>query len=75
MSEFKNFVNGLFIKYRADWTLDFVSASYSINKFKQWLSENEHHAVKGWLNIDIKKSQNGSKYAELNSYKAQNIRI
>lgn len=75
MSESKNFVDGLFIKDRTDRTPDFVLASYSLNisKFKQWLSDNEHHAVKGWLNIDIKKSQNGNKYAELNSYKPQNV--
>ena len=71
MSESKNFVDGLFIKDRTDRTPDFVLASYSINiaNFRKWLEENEQHAVKGWLNIDIKKSQTGKKYAELNTYK------
>lgn len=75
MSESKNFVDGLLIKDRTERTPDFILASYSINtsQFKQWLADNEQHAVKGWLNIDIKKSQIGNKYAELNTYKPQNV--
>jgi hypothetical protein len=78
MSEFntpKNFVEGLFIKDRTDRTPDWILASYSINisKFKAWLDAQEQHAVRGWLNIDIKKSkETGKKYAELNTYQPQN---
>ena len=71
MNDSKNFVDGLFIKDRNEKTPDFILASYSINvsKFGKWLSDNAPLAYKGWLNIDIKKSQAGIKYAELNTYK------
>jgi hypothetical protein len=71
MSDDKNFVDGLFIKDIPDSAPAWILGSYSINinKFKAWLDSVENQAVKGWINITIKKSQKGSRYAELDTYK------
>lgn len=68
-----NFVDGIFIKDIPDTAPDYILGNYSINipKFKKWLDDNEQHAVKGWLNITVKKSSKGNKYAVLDTYMSE----
>lgn len=64
------FVDGMFIKDIPDTAPDYILGSYSIktDAFKKFLDANEKYAVKGWLNITIKKSTKGSRYAQLDTY-------
>ncbi len=67
------FVDGIFIKDIPDTAPEYILADYSINidKFKAWLDLHSGKAVRGWLNITVKKSQAGKKYAQLNTYRPQ----
>lgn len=64
----KKFVDGLFVKLPNDKAPDFVLLDMSVNnKFMAWAMDNMDE--KGWVNIQIKRSKNGSIYGELNSWK------
>jgi len=65
MSE-KNFVNGLVVK-RNEKAPAFVicSLSFKVGDFIKYMNDN---AKNGWLNADVKLSQGGKYYAELNTW-------
>lgn len=65
MSESK-FVDGMIVK-RNDKAPDFVIAnlSFKAGEFVAFLGDN---AVKGWLNVDIKRSKAGKLYAQVNTW-------
>ncbi len=63
------FVDGLNIKLPSEkaptWIL--LQMGFNAHKFFQWCQE--HQDDKGWVNITIKKSQKGSIYGELDTWK------
>ena len=63
----KIFTDGLIVK-RKETAPDFVIANLSvkIDDFKSFLDKNNKN---GWVNIDLKKSQGGKFYGELNTWK------
>ena len=63
----KVFAQGLIAK-RRDQAPEFVTCSLSIkvDEFKEFL---DTHADKGWVNLNVKKSQGGKYYAELDTWK------
>ena len=65
MSE-KEFVAGLFAKAPHERAPDFVKASLSIKRadLGNWLRGKSDE----WINIDIKQSQGGKWYAEVNTF-------
>jgi hypothetical protein len=67
MAENKIFADGFIVK-RKDSAPEFVVASVSVKveDFGKFVKE---HQENGWLNMDIKKSQQGKLYAELNTWK------
>jgi len=67
MAENKIFADGFIVK-RKDSAPEFVVASVSVKveDFGKFVKE---HQENGWLNMDIKKSQQGKFYAELNTWK------
>lgn len=67
MAENKIFADGFIVK-RKDSAPEFVVASVSIKveDFGKFVKE---HQDNGWLNMDIKRSQQGKLYAELNTWK------
>lgn len=67
MAENKIFADGFIVK-RKDSAPEFVVASVSVKveDFGKFVKE---HQDNGWLNMDIKKSQQGKLYAELNTWK------
>ena len=68
MSE-KVFVNGLFVQDRTPSTPDFVLGRFSIKSAELIAFLQQNTNEKGYCNIDLKKSQNGKKYFELNNWK------
>lgn len=64
----KQFTKGLFFNKPNEKAPDFVKGSLSINvhEFTQWLEQNKN--AKGYVNIDLKESQQGKFYAEKNSW-------
>jgi len=66
MSE-KEFVDGLIIKAPHDKAPDFVKCSISIKRkdLGNWL----RGKTEDWINIDVKVSQKGKWYAEVNNWK------
>jgi hypothetical protein len=67
----KNFANGFILTRRAG-APEFVIGNVGINvkDFTAWLNANKDE--KGWVNIDLKQSQNGKFYAEQNTWKPSN---
>lgn len=63
----KVFANGLIIKDRKPNTPDWVKAnlSFRVDEFIQTLQQNNNN---GWVNVIIKKSQNGKTYAEVDTW-------
>ena len=63
----KNFANG-FILTRRNGAPEFVIGNVAINvaEFSEWLNANKNE--RGWINLDLKQSQNGKYYAEQNTW-------
>mgnify|MGYP000973505487 CR=1 FL=1 len=63
----KNFANGMIVN-RRQGAPDFVVANVAINvaEFVEWLNANKND--RGWINLDLKVSQNGKYYAEQNTW-------
>ena len=63
----KVFAQGLIAK-RRETAPEFVTCSLSVkvDEFKEFL---DAHADKGWVNLNVKKSQGGKYYAELDTWK------
>jgi hypothetical protein len=68
MSE-KKFVDGLIVKAPHDRAPDFVKCSISIKRkdLGNWLRGQSED----WINLDVKVSQQGKWYAEVNEWKPQ----
>ena len=66
----KKFITGLFVFKPHEKAPAFVKANLSINRdeFVNWLQEQEPDE-KGRLKIDLKESQKGSWYAQVNEWK------
>jgi len=66
----KVFANGMYFNKPLPQAPDFVLGNMSLNKdqFTKWLDQQEVDD-KGYLKIDIKESQQGKVYCELNTYK------
>ena len=69
MANDKIFADGFIVK-RNDTAPEFVVASVSVkvDDFGKFVKE---HQDNGWINMDIKKSQQGKFYAELNTWKPE----
>jgi hypothetical protein len=63
----KVFADGFIVK-RNDSAPEFVLASVSL-KVDEAIGFIKANASNGWVNIDLKRSQNGKCYAELNTWK------
>jgi len=63
----KVFAQGLIAK-RRDGAPEFVTCTLSVkvDEFKEFL---DTHAANGWVNLNVKKSQSGKYYAELDTWK------
>lgn len=70
----KTFVSGLFCRMPNDKAPDFVlmEQSFKPHEFFKWCQDN---MVEGdqWVNITIKKSQKGTIYGELNTWKPKQV--
>lgn len=68
MSE-KVFVNGLIVKAPHEKAPDFIKANLSIKREEliEWLNSRQGD----WVNVDIKESQGGKWYAEVNDWKPE----
>ncbi len=68
MSDEKVFANGIIFKLPRDGAPDFVkgSLSFKTEDAIEWLKQ---HTDNGWVNVDLKVSQSGKAYAELNTWK------
>jgi hypothetical protein len=62
----KKFINGIIFKKKEN-APDFVIGSLSI-KVEEAMASIQEHAKNGWVNLDIKKSQKGTYYVEVNEY-------
>jgi hypothetical protein len=64
----KIFASGLIYKLPREGAPEYVKAAISIKteEFTRFLEE--HTKPDGWVNIDVKESQGGKLYAELNTY-------
>jgi hypothetical protein len=62
----KKFINGIIFKKKEN-APDFVIGSLSI-KVEEAMTSIQEHAKNGWVNLDIKKSQKGTYYVEVNEY-------
>lgn len=62
----KIFTEGLIVK-RNDNAPDFVigNLSVKVDEFKPFLDK---HSKNGWVNIDLKRSQSGKYYGEINTW-------
>lgn len=67
----KIFADGLFFKRPSDKAPKFIIGNLSVNieKFTKFIQEQQ--TEKGWVNLDIKESRNGTIYIELNTYKRE----
>lgn len=66
----KIFADGVFFKLPHDKAPKFVKGNISINveKFGAFMTAQVNE--RGWINLDIKESKNGSIYVELNTYQS-----
>jgi hypothetical protein len=73
MSEKKEFVNGLIVKAPHEKAPSFVKANISIKREEliEWLNSQQGD----WVNVDIKESQGGKWYAEVNDWKPEGTRV
>lgn len=62
----KKFINGIIFKKKEN-APDFVIGSLSI-KVEEAMASIKEHSKNGWVNLDIKKSQKGTYYVEVNEY-------
>ena len=65
----KTFAKGIIFKKREnqpDWVIG--QLSFKLEEALQFLKENDKN---GWVNLDIKKSQNDKFYVELNTFEAK----
>ena len=64
----KVFADGIIFKLPRDGAPDFVkgSLSFKTEEAVKWLQDN---TTNGWVNVDLKLSQGGKAYAELNTWK------
>jgi len=70
MADEKTFAEGLIVKERAFSWGTITALSFKAEEFKKFLDDHTNDA--GWVNVDIKKSRDGSKlYGELNTYVAE----
>ena len=72
MSE-KEFVNGLIVKAPHEKAPDFIKANISIKRedLIEWLNSQQGD----WVNVDIKESQAGKWYAEVNDWKPEGAKV
>jgi transglutaminase-like putative cysteine protease len=65
----KNFANGLRFTTPSEKAPEWVKGQISVKleDFIAWAQANVDE--RGWLNIDVKESKNGSLYCELNTYR------
>ena len=70
MSEEKEFVSGLYVKPPHEKAPDFVKFQISIKRadLGNWLRGKDDE----WINLQVKESQNGKWYAEVDNWKPQN---
>jgi hypothetical protein len=69
MSEDKVFVNGMIVKKNEqspEWVV--CGLSFKVDDMKAFLDQ---HNNAGWVNVQVKKSQGGKIYAELDTWKPQ----
>lgn len=68
-SSTEKFVKGLFVKMPNDKAPDFIllDMSFKPHEFFTWCQDRMDE--KGWVNVQVKKSQKGTLYAELNTWK------
>jgi hypothetical protein len=62
----KKFINGIIFKKKEN-APDFVIGSLSI-KVEEFTNSIKEHSKNGWVNLDIKKSQKGTYYVEVNEF-------
>lgn len=67
----KIFTDGLLFQLPNPQAPDFVKGKLSI-KVEDFTKFMKTHANNGWVNIDLKVSQGGKSYAELNTWKKAN---
>ena len=67
MAEDNNFVSGLYVKAPHEKAPDFVKCGISIKRadLGNWLREKDDE----WINIQVKESQGGKWYAEVDTWK------
>jgi hypothetical protein len=67
----KIFADGLFFKKPSEKAPSFIIGNLSVNveKFTKFIQEQQ--TERGWVNLDIKESRNGTIYVELNTYKRE----
>ena len=65
----KNFATGLRFNTPSEKAPSWIKGQISIKleDFMVWAQENVDE--RGWLNVDVKESKNGSLYCELNTYR------
>jgi len=68
MSDDKVFIDGMIFKAPHPKAPDFVKGTLSV-KVSEFYVFCQQHQKEGWLNIDLKVSQAGKYYAELNTFK------
>lgn len=64
----KVFVDGMIFKAKSPNAPEFIKGSLSV-KVEEFPIFLKKHNNKGWVNIDIKQSQGGKFYLELNTFK------
>lgn len=69
----KQFVPGVFIKLPPDAAPSFIllNMAFKPHEFFTWCQDRMDE--KGWVNIQVKKSQKGTIYAELDTWKPKKI--
>jgi len=65
------FTDGLVFRMPSEKAPDFILLSMAVkaHKFFQWCQE--HQDERGWVNITIKRSQKGTIYADLDTWKPE----
>lgn len=66
MSQDKLFASGMIVKPRGN-APDWVIAKVSI-KAEEFIQTLQQHQKNGWINIDLKRSQGGKAYAEIDTW-------
>lgn len=69
MNDEKIFVDGMIVK-RNEQAPDFVICNLSL-KGKELVEFMRQHQQDGWVNVQVKRSQGGKLYAELDTWKPQ----